>query len=590
MADDTRVTHARRGIARALSFTCLLSFAIVPSASADVRLIVKHGPDLTRAERGDIRRDAGVSFAGALAVPGAEVVTVAAPQRAAALRALNADPNVQYAEPAVTFHALTNDEYFDDQWALKNTGQRFGHPGGEPGADMAVPAAWAYSRGAGQTVAVVDTGVDAQHADLQGRVAPGGRSYVTGVATSDDDYGHGTAVAGAIAANADNLEGIAGVAPQATVLPLKALDRTGSGGSVAVGDALDYAGALGLRIVNASIGSSDYSQYVHDAIARHPNTLYVVPAGNDGADNDAAVGGDPQYPCDFPEANVLCVGASDNQDNVWLESNFGAVSVDLFAPGSYVLSTFIGPDYAFQNGTSIATAMVSGEAALVLGAHPDLTAASVKWIVLASARPIAGAVSVTGGRADALAAVTTPLVDRDGDGALDAVDDCPAAADPAQADSDGDGIGDACDPLPRGADQDGDGRGVLDDRCPTVAAPTPDGCPAPTVTPLVVTPAALKLLALTVKLQPAKCPRGKPCVRSARITVRLSRTATVALRVERKVRSRWTRVYTRSLSVTSAGRTVTVKGRGGRTLPKGSYRVSATPAGVKSTTHAFRVP
>jgi subtilisin family serine protease len=604
MADDTRVTHARRGIARALPFACLIFAAVVSTASADVRIIVKHEPGLTRAERGDTRHDAGVSFDGALAVPGTEVVSVPTAGRSAALRALNADPDVEYAEPAATYRALSDDERFDEQWALENTGQQIWRKTGIVGADMAVTGAWQVTYGAGQTVAVVDTGVDAAQPDLQGRIALGGRSFVAGVATSGDDQGHGTAVAGVIAANHDNGEGIAGVAPEALVLPLKALDSSGGGSSVAIGDAFEQAGALGVRVVNASIGGKTYSQYMRDAIARHPNTLYVVPAGNgedygswfDGDDNDSEAG--PEYPCNFPEPNVLCVGSTDNQDAVTPESNWGAVSVDLFAPGWRILTISLQDPsgYAAENGSSMAAAMVSGEAALVLGAHPNLTAASVKWLILASVDPIDDAAgrSVSGGRADALAAVTTPVIDSDGDGALDVIDNCVLAANATQADADADGTGDPCDPMPRGSDQDGDGRPALDDRCPTVPAATADGCPPPTNTPASGGPSppqlvALKVLSLTVKLTPATCPRGVACRRSAKIGVRLSRTAKVALRVERKVRGRWTRVYARTLNVTTAGRVVIAKGPGGRTLANGSYRVSATPTGVKATTRSFRV-
>jgi thermitase len=624
MADDTRVTHPRSGIALALA--CLV-VAIVPaaaSAAGEAQLIVKRDPGLSAAERAQIRAGAGVRLQQTLPVADAELVTVPQARRAQALRALRADPGVRYAEAPVEYRAAAaatpDDTDFGKQWALANTGQPiFGSPRGTPGADIGALGAWNSSRGAGQLVAVVDTGV-IEHPDLDGRLEEG-QAFGSESASTDDGNGHGTEVTGIIAADAGNGMGVAGVAPLASILPLKALRDDGTGNTVAIGSAFSYAADHGARIVNASLSGPDYDQYVNDAIASNPNTLYVVAAGNDGTDNDAA--GGAQYPCDLTLANVLCVGASDNQDRVatassfGVASNYGATSVDLFAPGQGIYTTALDDGYGYVSGTSAAAPIVSGEAALVLAQRPTLTIASLKQVLLASVHPIASAAgrSVSGGRADALAAVTIPQPDTDGDGIVDSIDNCPAVANAGQADADQDGIGDACDPTPRGADADGDGMGVLDDQCPDEPAATSNGCPLPDMTvvtppgqspatgapppaptsptPTPAAPARLTVRSLAVTVLPRRCPHGRACLRTARVTVKLSRAATVRLTVERRVRKRgrwtWQRVVAKSIPATTLGQTLTVKGARGHSLARGRYRVRTALTGAPSRQRSFKV-
>ena len=220
------------------------------------------------------------------------------------------------------------DSAFGDLWGLRNTGQN----AGLAGADIDVLGAWQRSEGLGVTVAVVDTGINADHEDLTGQLAstkaelegvPGidddGNGYVDDVKGWDflgrdnvaqDGSGHGTHVAGTLAAAGGNGLGVVGVAPRAKVLPLRVLGDDGKGTMSAVASAFDYAGDLGVRVVNASVGGA-YSAAVRTAIAAHPDTLYVVAAGNDTLDADTASGA---FPCALPEPNVVCVGATDNRD------------------------------------------------------------------------------------------------------------------------------------------------------------------------------------------------------------------------------------------------------------------------------------
>ena len=263
------------------------------------------------------------------------------------------------------------------------------------------PEAWALGKGAGTTVAVVDTGADLGHADLAGRLVTG-LDLVDGDTTPQDGHGHGTHVTGTIVA-AENTIGVVGVAPQGTVMPLRVLDDQGTGYSDDVAAAFDFAGDQGIRVVSASLGADQRSAAEQEAIHSHPNTLFVVAAGNDGADNDL----NGQFPCGYDEPNIVCVGASTEADGMASFSNYGATTVDLFAPGVGIRSTLRG-GYGSLSGTSMATPHVSGAAALLFARHPDWTAAQVKQALLDGADRLAAFAgrAVTGGRLNVAAALS----------------------------------------------------------------------------------------------------------------------------------------------------------------------------------------
>ncbi len=397
----------------------VLAIAALPARAQAENIIVRRAPGLARSERADLRRDARVKLVDSLSLPDTELVR-ATQDTGDALAELNADPDVAYAELDRPIGALTNDTYFSQLWALQNTGQF----GGLAGHDMDVPDAWQTTTGDGVTVAVVDTGVDATAADLAGQIAgnasdiPGngvdddrngfvddaqGWDFIDGDNEPDDENAHGTHVSGTIAALADNGVGVAGVAPGAHVLPLRALDADGHGTDSTIAEAFDYAGDMGARIVNASLGGVGGSQTLTDAMASHPDTLYVVAAGNDSLDTDVTA----YAPCTSSAANVVCVGASNNRDARASFSNFGATTVDLFAPGVTIESTWPGGTYKFLNGTSMAAPHVAGEAALALAADPAATTAQLKAALIDSADPVEGlsGLSVAGGRANAARAV-----------------------------------------------------------------------------------------------------------------------------------------------------------------------------------------
>src|SRR4051812_47039972 len=482
---------------RVLRLAVLLALALPASASADdsVDLILRRDPGLTAAERAGVRAGAGVELERRLRLSDTEVVSVRASEAADALRALRADPDVRWAQRDGEASAQAStfaDPYWSNLWGLENTGQTVNGVAGTADADVDAASAWTLDTGAHVTVAVVDTGVDADHEDLAGAVAVNagetgggkqsngidddgdgliddwrGYDFIYGDNDPSDVKGHGSHVTGTIAARNANGIGISGLAPDAKVLMLKALGDDGFGAWSVIADAFDFAGDRGIRVVNASLGGTGYVPVIDDVITQHPNTLYVVSAGNDSANLDTST----YYPCEAPEANVLCVGASDNRDQPASFTNFSPTAVDVFAPGVSVLST-TGSSYWFYNGTSMAAPHVSAEAALLLQRDPTLTAAQLKAAIVNSAEPKAAlsAYGFNGGRANARAALdlVSPAPDGDGDGVADTSDNCPGTVNASQADSDGDGVGNVCDAAPAHDDRDADGDGVknADDNCP----------------------------------------------------------------------------------------------------------------------------
>jgi subtilisin family serine protease len=370
-------------------------------------IIVDRNPGVSAAQQAALRARAGVLYVGPGPLPGTEIDRAAGGGLAAAVAALGHDPQVRYAEPNGEVHAASvpNDAYFGYQWALSNTGQSVLGARGTPGDDIGATYAWPHSTGSGVTVAEVDSGVDYTAPDLSGQFV-NGWDYVNGNNNPQDQNGHGTHVAGIIAALQNNVTGVSGVAPAAKIMPLRVLDSTGSGTDLNVAAAFNEAGSDNIPIVNASLGSTAPSQAIEQAIQAHPNTLYVLAAGNDGTNNDDP--GTPFYPCNVPAANVICVGASDQNDQPAYFSDYGATTVDLFAPGVSILSTYPG-GYAYDDGTSMATPMVTGTLALMLARNSSLTPSQLKSDLLASVdqAPQLAGLAVSDGELDAAAAVAT---------------------------------------------------------------------------------------------------------------------------------------------------------------------------------------
>ena len=249
------------------------------------------------------------------------------------------DPNVEDATSNHVYYAqsVPNDTFFGVQWGLQNTGQSVLGVSGTPGADISAPSAWDVTTGSSSiVVAVADSGVDA-HPDLAGNVISG-QNFVPGRPSTStwDAFGHGSHVAGIVGARGNNEYGVTGVAQRIAIMPIRVLDESGTGDTSWIAAGFTWAASHGARVINASFGGSDADPAMQDAIAGHPNTLFVVAAGNSGRNNDTT----PDYPCNFTLPNLICVAASDQNDNRASFSNYGANSVHLAAPGVNILSTY----------------------------------------------------------------------------------------------------------------------------------------------------------------------------------------------------------------------------------------------------------
>lgn len=319
-----------------------------------------------------------------------------------AMTLLKSRPEIEYAEPdyIATAAYTPNDTYFGTQWSLNNTAQTIGGRTGTVGADIRAVSAWDLERGTSHAVAVavIDTGTDLTHPDLTASLwtnlaeIPGngidddsngfvddvhGYNFVSGSGTPTDDYGHGTHVAGIIAAAQNNSVGISGISGGAKIMTLKALDSTGSGYLSDIQDAIYYATANGAKVINMSLSSPTDTASMETAVtyAHTHGVTVLAAAGNDGSSAIAYPGG-----C----ADAIAVGATNNQDTIASFSQHNS-TVDISAPGVYVYSTTptydvtmtyedaLSRDYDYMSGTSMATPTAAGVAALVLARNPNLS-------------------------------------------------------------------------------------------------------------------------------------------------------------------------------------------------------------------------
>jgi thermitase len=367
---------------------------------------------------------------------------------------LEASGRVEYAEPNYLvklggqfIKQPVNDPDFLQQWGLSNPGFNVNGYGATPGDDIAAPAAWQITTGSPDVViAVVDTGIDVTHPDLaQNIYSNAGPPPTTGFNVADDNsdvsdvVGHGTQMAGIIAAVSNNAIGIAGIC-QCKVLPVRFFAEPASDPSEVVGTVADaakgiiYAIGAGASIINASWevsqpsgASSSQMQALKEACnaANDADVLMVCIAGNDGFDNDDVA----VYPGHYELPNQIVVAASDYNDNIWrttttIESGYGVQTVQLAAPGVSIISTQARGScalcsqsqtpadwYTYGDGTSGSAAFVSAVAGLVKSQFPEASAQVMRRRILAGVNPtwgLQGLVS-TGGRLNAYNALTVQL-------------------------------------------------------------------------------------------------------------------------------------------------------------------------------------
>lgn len=264
--------------------------------------------------------------------------------------------------PAV---ALPNDPQISSQWwltAVRATSQ------------------WAVSKGEGITVAVVDSGVDLSHPDLAANLLHAGYDFGDAKPGAQDRLGHGSAVAGVIAAVQNNAAGVSGLAPAARLLPVK-INAGGEGSFLSdrLAQAINYAIDQGARVINLSLVVSEQTETVREAVQRalDRGIVVVVAAGNSG--------GPVAFPANMP--GVVAVAATTQGDQLWVGSNRGS-EIAIAAPGESIYSTDLNGGYRSRTGTSLAAPVVSASAAAVLAVSPALSREQVRSLIRSTARSL----------------------------------------------------------------------------------------------------------------------------------------------------------------------------------------------------------
>jgi thermitase len=368
---------------------CALALVLTPSAaSADQQyvrgeVVVKYADGVTVAERSKARSVADLA-GGATRIKGtggAKVVEVDGAVQAA-VRQLESAPGVRYAEPNYVYHALAtpNDPRYGELYGLNNTGQT----GGTADADIDAPEGWdalglsAFPGAGGAKVGIVDTGILQSHPEFAGgRIADCGGVNNFGISLiviivgadptivdgkCNDDNGHGTHVAGTIAANANNGTGVAGVSFNSPLAICKGLNASGSGTLEMIANCITWLNQRGSKVISMSLGGSAGSAALQAAVrnATDNGSLLVAASGNSGNSSLS-------YPAAYPE--VVSVAATDHNDAKASFSQFNA-DVEVAAPGVDVLSTWNDGGYRTASGTSMATPHAAAVAALIAGTDP----------------------------------------------------------------------------------------------------------------------------------------------------------------------------------------------------------------------------
>jgi thermitase len=345
----------------------LAAIALVPShalAQESQTVLVKLAPGADAADRAEVS-----SALGAVASSGLpagwrsyrldESTTLA--EARADLAAADADRAVELSVPMSV--RATNDGLWSQQWGLHT---------------IDVEGAWSRSPSLSPIrVGVVDTGIVAGHPDLAGRVVAW-KDYTSSATTEYDDHGHGTHVAGTVAALTNNGQGVAGVV-NADLVVARALGTNGTGSLSNLLLAMTWAADNGAKVINNSWGGAGYSQALCDVVTAlgDRGVVVVAAAGNSTVNIDATP---DTWSCTAP--GLVVVGASDNTDTAASFSNYGAQSVDLMAPGTSIVSTYLGTSYAGMSGTSMASPHVAGVAGLLLSRQPSLDLMAVKGALL----------------------------------------------------------------------------------------------------------------------------------------------------------------------------------------------------------------
>ncbi|AMK77923.1 peptidase S8 [Methylomonas methanica] len=330
------------------------------------QILVQPKAGLPKAEFEKILRFNGSYIAENIGSSAIHIINVPENAEAAVARALSKNPHIEFAEldMAVPLSAVPNDPQFANAWHLSK---------------IQSPNAWDVSKADGITIAILDSGVDGTHPDLAAHMVPGWNAVDSGSVTADIN-GHGTAVAGAAAAVTNNASGVAGVAWNAKIMPIRITNDAGGyayWSDVARG--LNWAVDNGADVANLSYAASDSATVASAAqYMRSKGGLVLVAAGNDGLDPGLA-----------DNINLIVVSATDANDAKASFSNYGKY-IDVAAPGVSILTTNNGGTYAAWYGTSLATPVAAGVVALIQAANPKLTPDNVEKILKSSADKVSG--------------------------------------------------------------------------------------------------------------------------------------------------------------------------------------------------------
>ena len=309
-------------------------------------------------------RASGAREVGRVPQIGVRILQVPAQAEQRVIAALSRNPNFEFAEPDYIANIILtpNDPYYAAyQWHLPKVG---------------APTAWDTTTGsANVTVAVVDSGVQATHPDLAGRVLAG-YDFANNDADPSDDNGHGTAVAGVAAARGNDGIGTAGAAWNVAILPVKTMNSSGSGSYSAIANGITYSADRGAKIINLSLGGTSSSSTLANAVAYAWNkgSLLVAAAGNNGTSTTV-------YPAAYP--NVVAVSATTSADTLASFSSFGSF-VDLSAPGQDITTSWINGGFITISGTSFSSPLTAGVAALALSRNPALSNAQLSSLLTAN--------------------------------------------------------------------------------------------------------------------------------------------------------------------------------------------------------------
>jgi subtilisin family serine protease len=321
-------------------------------AYAPGELLVKYKPGLRAAAADYARQRWGVSTLRSFGDIGVHQVKLAADMSVEeALGIYRNDPGVEYAEPNYYRHITVapDDPDFDQLWGLLNSGQLVNGTVGTAGADIDATTAWDTATNCSSVrVAIIDTGADYNHPDLAGNVLLSSSwDFVDNDDSPMDPNGHGTHVAGTIAAVGNNARGVAGVCWSGQLMILRTFDAFGLATLSDIISAMAYARTNGAKVINASYAGGDFSQAERDEISNlnSAGILLVAAAGNESTDNDAT----PSYPASYNLPNVIAVAATDQDDNLAWFSNYGQSSVHVAAPGTNIYSTKPGRQTVFSD-------------------------------------------------------------------------------------------------------------------------------------------------------------------------------------------------------------------------------------------------